>query len=201
MIGYLKGKVIENNDGRALIAIGTESSSVGYAVNVPARYQLDLGRVVELYVHTHVREDAFELFGFLNGAEKELFNLFLSVSGIGPKGALGLLSHVDSEALITAVLEGDKDFLVRIPGVGKKTAERIVLELSDTLRKKGKVVVKTEKAVGVFVEARDALLGLGYREQDVSAILSKLKTDKPELARVEDIIRMALQRFSSGVGG
>ena len=112
---------------------------VGYSVNVPRNSQYELlpnGKVIELFIHTHVREDQLDLYGFATKSEKELFLTLLSVNGIGPKGALSILSGADTSQLVQAIIEGDKALLTKLPGVGKKTAERMVLELSDSLRKK-----------------------------------------------------------------
>ncbi len=211
MIGYLKGEVFEHVDGRALVVTG----GVGYAVSVPqspSYLSLAAGKSVELFIHTHVREDALDLYAFASKTEKELFLTLLGVGGIGPKVALGILSKVEPGDLIRALLEGDKDALTQIPGVGKKTAERMVLELADPLRKKvdagafgtagapaGAVTKGGAVAKGgasVFRDAKDALAGLGYREQEISAALNKLMEEGPKPARVEDLVRSALQRLS-----
>jgi Holliday junction DNA helicase RuvA subunit len=140
MIGYLSGKILERSDGKILIAMGTpDTGVVGYTVQVPesqGHIGLIAGSSAELFIYTHVREEALDLYGFRTAAEKDLFLTFLSVSGIGPKGALGILSGAEAGDLVQAILKADKAFLGRIPGIGKKTAERIVLELADKIRKK-----------------------------------------------------------------
>lgn len=216
MIGYLRGQVLENRDGRMIVSMATgDSGAVGYLVSVPqsAAYGAHAaGRPVELFVYTHVREDALDLYGFATQPEKELFLMLLSVNGIGPRGALGILSSLDSERLVTAILEGDKLTLTKIPGVGKKTAERVVLELADSLRKKIQAGQFTEgRAHGGAVrppstpsfekptavrDAHQALIGLGYREQDVVTLLERAVESNPGALKAEDLVRTALQRLS-----
>lgn len=221
MIGFLAGKIMENQDGKLLVTMSMGGgSSVGYQVSTPtsARYDaLTVGSSTELYIHTHVREDAFDLIGFLTRAEKEIFLTLLSVNGIGPKGALGILSKVEMTTLLQAVLNDDKDSLTDVPGIGKKTAERIVLELADPLRKKmeagllpqewlvstpSPALGKREMPSGVlmstklFKEAKDALVGLGYREQEITSALKRIQeTDKKEFAKTEEIVKLALKEL------
>jgi Holliday junction DNA helicase RuvA len=200
MIGYLKGKVLDVSEGgKAVVAVG----DVGYLVNVGGSAPLAAGQAVELHVHTHVREDALDLYGFATRDEKELFLTLLSVNGIGPKGAMNILSSIDAGSLVEAILEGDKDSLTQVPGIGKKTAERLVLELADPLRKKQGTVKApaagaTSRASGdpVLRDAKEALLGLGYREQDVSACLNRMLRDGAAPGRAEDLVRTALRELA-----
>jgi Holliday junction DNA helicase RuvA subunit len=138
MIGYLKGKLLAVSDeGRWIIL--PEGSGVGYAVTVPnsAEYSmLEEGASVELHVHTHVREDALDLFGFRTRMEKDLFLTLTSVNGIGPRSAAGILAGIEAADLVDAILTENTAALVRIPGIGKKTAERVVLELREKVQKK-----------------------------------------------------------------
>ena len=137
VIGYLNGKFLEIQDGKAVVI--PSGSGIGYSVSLPfsSRYEeLHTGAQAELWVYSHVREDAFDLYGFLSREEKEIFLTLLTVNGIGPKGALGILSKVEIPTLVAAILEGDQETLTEIPGIGKKTAERVVVELRDSLRKK-----------------------------------------------------------------
>lgn len=132
MIAWLQGKLLEKTPGTAILDV----AGVGYelAISVPTFTHLpDAGGEVRLRVHTHVREDAILLFGFLNTEEKTLFEKLISVSGIGPKLAMNVLSGLATGDIVTAIRGAQTDHLVRIPGVGKKTAERMVLELRDKL--------------------------------------------------------------------
>jgi Holliday junction DNA helicase RuvA len=205
VIGYLRGQILENNEGKLIVVAG----GVGYAVSVPenaASIALKPGVEAEFFIHTHVREDALDLYGFVSRGEKALFLTLLSVNGIGPKGALGILSKVEPAMLVEAILSDDKSTLNKIPGVGKKTAERLVVELADSLRKKvdagdfGRAKPKAPAGATfrdpVYEDARVALLGLGYREADVVTLLNRVKETGDTPARAEDLIRTALQRMS-----
>ncbi|MBC7690343.1 MAG: Holliday junction branch migration protein RuvA [Methylotenera sp.] len=217
MIGYLAGRVLEHVDGKMIVVLPSAEGAVGYQVLVPhsAAYGAwSPGKSIELFIYTHVREDSLDLYGFSTREEKELFLTLLTVNGIGPKGGLGILSKVDPAQLIQAILTGDKESLTAIPGIGKKTAERVVLELADPLRKKvdagsfGKIssgggAGSTSKADPAFLagsavlkDAKDALIGLGYREQDVLVLLKRVNESKSPPKKVEDVIRMALQSLA-----
>ena len=132
MIAFLRGRVLDKSPNRILIDV----NGVGYDVHVPLSTYYDVGDAgseVSLRVHTHVREDALQLFGFLTPLEQLLFERLIGISGIGPKLAVAVLSGIGSRELVTAVQRADIARLTRIPGVGKKTAERIALELKDRL--------------------------------------------------------------------
>jgi holliday junction DNA helicase RuvA len=132
MIAFLRGRVLDKSPNRIIIDV----NGVGYEVHVPLSTYYDIGDAgseVSLHVHTHVREDALQLYGFLTPLEQLLFQRLIGISGIGPKLAVSVLSGIGSRELVTAVQQADLARLTRIPGVGKKTAERIVLELKDRL--------------------------------------------------------------------
>ena len=228
MIGYLSGKILEHADSRLVVGLGSPDGHgvVGYTVTVPqnnSHLGLLAGQTVELFIHTHVREDALDLFGFRTRAEKDLFLTLLGVNGIGPKAAINILSGAEAGQLIQAIIKGDKDFLTQVPGIGKKTAERIVLELGDKIRKRMDAgdfaqvpgVMGGARPSGAMAyphgrpaddglspimrEAKDALLGLGYREQDALAKLNRVLLDQNgevggPPAKVEDLILAALRQ-------
>jgi Holliday junction DNA helicase RuvA len=226
MIGYLNGKILEHSDGKLLVGVGSSETggTIGYSLNIPesaGHAGLIPGNMVELFVYTHVREDALDLYGFRTTAEKDLFLTFLSVSGIGPKLALNILSGADAGQIIQAILKGDKAFLSRIPGIGKKTAERIVLELADKVRKKmdaGTYAALSPLAgpsapagasafahpkhpegstAALVHDAVSALVGLGYREQDAETVLHKvIEESQTPPQKVEDLIRSALRQLA-----
>ena len=132
MISHLRGALLEKHPNAVVVDV----HGVGYEVTIPVTVYSSLpaiGAEVALHIHTHVREDALSLFGFVSAAEKALFEKLISVSGIGPKLAVTALSGLAAPELIAAIRTGDLDQLVKIPGVGKKTAERMVLELRDKL--------------------------------------------------------------------
>ena len=133
MIAFLRGRVLDKFPNRIILDV----SGVGYEVHVPLSTYYEIGEAgsdVSLRVHTHVREDTLQLFGFLTPLEQLLFQRLIGISGIGPKLAVAVLSGIDSRELVVAVQRADVARLTRIPGVGKKTAERIVLELKDRLK-------------------------------------------------------------------
>jgi holliday junction DNA helicase RuvA len=165
MIAHLRGTLLEKHPNQAIV----EAGGVGYDVTVPISTYAALpeaGREVRLRIHTHVREDVLALFGFLTQDEKFLFERLISISGIGPKLAITVLSGLPVADLITAIRAGAVDRLVRIPGVGKKTAERIVLELREKLP-----AVPADAAAGVEPGGRAALSAL---DQDVLSALINL---------------------------
>src|SRR5262249_55228496 len=132
MIAHLRGTLLEKHPNAVIV----EVNGVGYEVTIPVSAFSSLpdrGQPVQLHIHTHVREDALALFGFTSAADKALFEKLITVSGIGPKLAVTTLSGLTASDLVTAIRNGAVDQLVRIPGVGKKTAERMVLELRDKL--------------------------------------------------------------------
>jgi len=165
MIAHLRGSILEKHPNRIVIDV----NGVGYDVFVPLStfYGLgDAGAAIALRIHTHVREDAFLLYGFATQLEQELFERLIGVSGIGPKVALGVLSGIEPHDFIRAIERGDLARLTAIPGVGKKTSERIVLELKDRLpRVHGLVTaagVTAPEAPALRDDVVSALVNLGY---------------------------------------
>jgi holliday junction DNA helicase RuvA len=166
MIGYLRGTVFEKHPNQVVVDAG----GVGYEVQIPiSTYTAlpDVGGAVGLRIHTHVREDALQLYGFATGEEKAVFEKLIGISGIGPKLGITILSGLPTADLVTAIRTGDVQRLVRVPGVGKKTAERIVLELKDKLVVQGAEGAIVQTATG-GAEAHSAL------EQDVLSALQNL---------------------------
>lgn len=214
MIGYLKGQLLEVSSGAWTVV----NSGVGYSVHVPKSVDYEArtqAESVELFVYTHVREDALDLYGFLSRAEKELFLTFLSMNGVGPKLALSLLSNASPDALLDALLSGDKEALTGIPGIGKKTAERMFLELVDPLKKKMEAGAFSQfrssgaRAAGAATSAggldralkqelREALLGLGYRDAQIAFALEQMSGG--EFKKTEDALVLALKHLSTGAG-
>lgn len=164
MIAHLKGTLLEKHPNQVIV----ETGGVGYDVTVPiSTFSAlpDVGAEVRLRVHTHVREDAIALFGFLTREEKTMFERLITVSGIGPKLAVTILSGLPTGDLIGAIRAGQVDMLVRIPGVGKKTAERMVLELRDKLGDLG---------LGAPMSAKPSAESLNALEEDVLSALVNL---------------------------
>ena len=199
MIGRLSGSVVEKNLESAVIDV----AGVGYVVHMPLQDLAALGAVgsaVTIHVYTHVREDAIRLFGFSERSAKALFEKLIGVSGIGPKSALGLLSGMEPTALARAIQSDDVDTLVRVPGVGKKTAERLCLELRDKLKNVIEPTAIASTAETIDIELVSALESLGYkrsRAEDVSKSLLPLVRDG---ATLEVLVREALKRMQSKPG-
>jgi len=199
MIAGLKGIIHEKQVDHLVIDV----SGVRYECLVALSTLGALGEVgeeVELVIHTHVREDAFQLYGFLNSKEKKLFLSLVSVSGIGPKLGLNILSGLPAEELGRAVVDGNVARLVKIPGVGKKTAERIVLELKEKLSKLLALdpeAIKAEENFDTEDELSSALTNLGYKPKQVSLVIKKLSARFDKNTSLEKLIRAALVEMQS----
>jgi len=178
MIAFLRGRVLDKHPNRILVDV----NGVGYEVNVPLSTYYDVGEAgaeVALHVHTHVREDALQLFGFLTPLEQLLFERLINISGIGPKLAIAVLSGIDTGELVASVQRADVARLTRIPGIGKKTAERIVLELKDRL---------ADVAVSAGAGAAQASTSDRLRDDLVSA-LENLGYHRPLAEKAADAVR------------
>ena len=195
MIGSLRGRLATKQ--APLIVV--ECGGVGYEVETPMSTFLDLPAVgEELFLHTHllVREDAQILYGFATFDERSLFRVLLKVNRVGAKLALGVLSAMSIDDFRRCVEYEDATTLARIPGVGKKTAERLIIEMRDRLGPVG-VLAPGKASVTVQASARseafDALVALGYKANEVNKLISTLETDDKS---AEDIIRLALRRVA-----
>lgn len=204
MIGRLSGRLDECRPGQALIDV----AGVGYLVQIPLStfyvLQPRTGSEVTVHIHTHVREEALQLFGFGTPEERHTFERLLAVSGVGPRMALAVLSGIGTEDLRRALAEGDRPKLERIPGVGRKTAERILLELRDRppRRKRGaedRTSASTPDTSGPTADAVSALRNLGYdsdaAERAVDAAMAEAgPADRPGSApSLETLLRAALR--------
>ncbi len=194
MIGFLKGTLLSTSPSRVLLDV----SGVGYDVSIPLStyYQVqkvDSGAGVAFHIHTHVRDDTLALFGFWTEREKRLFELLIAVSGIGPKLAQTVLSGMAPDELITALSTADAPRLNSIPGVGKKTAERMILELRDKVRN----LASTLPAVPVIVENDliQALVGLGYKEATAHRAVVQAAKQSPD-AVFADQLKASLKLLS-----
>lgn len=193
MIARLEGVLTEKSpDGVVLDVHG-----VGYDVRVPLSTFFELpdeGKVVRLRIHTHVREDALSLYGFLSETERALFRLLLSTSGVGPKLALAILSGLPVPKLVAALRSGDLAALTGIPGVGKKTAERIALELREkTLGLEVDLRPERAPASDTAAAAESALANLGYPRPHAERAVKKALEALPEGASLESLIKEALR--------
>lgn len=195
MIALLRGTLVEKHPNQAIVDAG----GVGYDVTISVSTFTalpDPGARVELRIHTHVREDAISLFGFLSAQEKQLFEKLITVSGIGPKLAITALSGLAAGSLIAAIRSGAVDQLVRIPGVGKKTAERIVLELRDKMDALGPASAPTGLPTAPLDptdnDVISALVNLGLQRPAAEAALKKAKAATTATG-FESLFRKALE--------
>ena len=190
MIGRLHVNLLEYNPPQILIDV----SGVGYEVDVPMSTFCNLPEVGgELTLHTHfvVREDAQLLYGFATLAERAVFRALIKISGVGPKIALALLSGITVDQLKDAVDRGETGLLTKVPGIGKKTAERLVLELKDKLAGTGAATAAVPTS-GARADVAAALIALGYSEREAAAATKKL----PEDCTVNDGLRLALKSLT-----
>jgi holliday junction DNA helicase RuvA len=196
MIGQLRGKLAEKRPNQVLVDVG----GVGYVVLVPLSTFAALGELhteVTLLIHTHVREDALSLYGFVSSREKHLFELLLSASGVGPSLALKILSGMSVDELVPAIRGSDLGRLTKIPGVGRKTAERMVVELKDKL---DAVVIEVERPAasspaGVEADVVSALVNLGYEARPAEKAVEEARQESGA-GNFEKLLRGALQALS-----
>ncbi|MGE0445278.1 MAG: Holliday junction branch migration protein RuvA [Vicinamibacterales bacterium] len=196
MIGFLRGHVLDKQPNRIIIDV----QGVGYEVVVPLSTYYEIGETgagVSLRVHTHVREDVIQLFGFQTELEQQLFERLIGISGIGPKLAVSVLSGIETRELIAAVQRGDVARLTRVPGVGKKTAERIVLELKDRLAQFAVSVEQPIEASGadrLRADLLSALQNLGYHRPPAEKAVDATLAANHDVT-FEDALRAALREL------
>ena len=198
MIAFLRGRVLDKQPNRIIVDV----QGVGYDVDVPLSTYYDVGDAgaeVALRIHTHVREDALQLYGFLTDLERQVFERLIGISGIGPKLAIAVLSGIDSRELVAAVQRADVARLTGIPGIGKKTAERIVLELKDRLAALAAPAAAGPSTAPAGDRLREdiisALQNLGYhRPQTEKAVETVIRT-APD-ATFEDALRSVLRELT-----
>ena len=204
MFYYLKGELVHTEASLAVI----DCMGVGYAMTVSGSTSAALARLtdkksVKLLTHLVVREDAVELYGFYTSEELRLFKMLITVSGVGPKAAISILSTASVADLIKAIVTGNQKAISAAQGVGSKTAARVILELKDKLGggefdltedngALGSAITDTISAQGKIRDAENALLVLGYAKGDIAAVLKTIDTQSLEL---EDIIKLALAKF------
>lgn len=205
MIASLRGQLIRAEASYVVLDVG----GVGYKVSVPVSVltAYAVGATAHLHVYTHIRAEEMSLFGFVSPDDQRVFELLLSVTGIGPKVALSILSAMDSETLARAVGSDDTKTLVRIPGLGLKTAQRLVLELRDKLaalvfeRKVDQMVVKSQKPPEdtLYDDVVEGLVGLGYNRNDVRKASDKVFKENPTEKNMGTLLKAALNVLT-GVG-
>ena len=201
MIAYIKGSLEDVTQGKVVI----EQNGMGYEIQVPANLPEQLpsiGSELKLHTYLHVREDAMQLFGFLTKGDLEMLQLLITVSGIGPKGALGILSVLSAEDLRFAILAGDVKAISSAPGIGKKTAEKTVLELRDKVKledafeqKLNNTVQKTANtSQKAQQEAIEALVALGYSQTEALKAVRKVKIT--EDMNTETVLKLGLKQLA-----
>ena len=193
MIAHLRGKLLAKHPNQAIV----ETGGVGYDVTITVPTFSDLpalGAEVALHVHTHVREDLIALYGFLRPAEKQLFEKLITVSGIGPKLAITILSGMAADEMVGAIRGNDVARLIRIPGIGRKTAERMVLELRDKLPAAGTTAASTPVMSAIEEDVLTALVNLGYQRATAERALSL--TTKNSKESFDAMFRDALASLS-----
>ena len=197
MIGYLQGLLLRADPERLLLDV----QGVGYEVNVPLStwYEIEKRRdePIRLFIHTHLREDGIALFGFWTEREKALFERLIGVNGIGPRLARVILSGMPPEDLLSAIARGDLGRLATIPGVGKKTAERMVLELREKMRELAAGLPEEAAAAAVPADQDvvSALVNLGYKAGLAERAVAEVRREKPDAA-FNDLLRASLNRLS-----
>jgi Holliday junction DNA helicase RuvA len=199
LIAHLRGRLLSLSPELAVVDVG----GVGYGVALPLStyyelQRLDAGAEVGLFIHTHVREDALALYGFWSERERQLFERLITVSGVGPRLARGILSGMPAEELLRALASGDLGRLGKIPGVGKKTAERLVLELKEKaaeLLAAGPAETPATPLPPAADDLLEALVGLGYRRPDAERALAEVRQANAE-AGVADLLRLTLKRLA-----
>lgn len=192
MISHIKGKVILKKEKFIIISAG----NVGYKVFVMSGFG-KVGEEIELFTYLNVREDLLALYGFKEYKELELFELLISVTGIGPKVGMGILSLADPETIKIAIAKGDSSILTRVSGIGKKTAERVILELGNkfTISDVENMEDKTRE-IGNHSDALDALVSLGYSASDAKRALANIS---PEIKDVGEKIKKALKELGKNI--
>jgi len=187
MISYLEGKILDKNEKFFVVDV----SGVGYRIfshsgileKIPEN-----GQNVKIWTHLYVREDAMDLYGFLNKEELEFFENLISISGIGPRSALGILEVASVSSLKQAIVSEDETFFTKVSGIGRKTAQRLILELKSKLAKT--VVLEKGGSFKEMGDAFEALVALGYRQSDVRRVLNELPKDmKSAEAKVKEVLK------------
>ncbi len=187
MIGSIKGKIVLKTDKFVIV----ETGGVGYKISVSpdTLSRIDKLNEIFLFIHTHIREDSFDLYGFLDYEELEFFEMLLNVSGIGPKGALGILGIASIDTLQRAIGTGDTSYLTKISGIGKKTAEKIVIELRDKISNKIKGKLGEGSLQGEM-DALEALKSLGYSQNDAREALKNCSPDADINTKIREALKI-----------
>ena len=187
MIGSVKGKIVLKTEKFLIL----ETNGVGYKINVSpdtVSKAKKVGDEMMLWIHTHVREDILDLYGFLDHSELEFFEMLISVSGIGPKGALTILGVASIDTLRKAISTSDISYLTKISGIGKKTAEKIVIELRDKMAEG--ISEKKGSSLRDELDAMEALKSLGYSQNEVREALKKVSPNTDTNTKIREALKI-----------
>lgn len=186
MIGSIKGKIIHKSIDKKGSFLIIETNGIGYKIWISSEnlQKLKKGKESFFYIHTHIREDAFNLYGFLNYEELEFFEMLINVSGIGPKGALIILGIASIETMQKAINTGDVAYLTKISGIGKKTAEKIIIELRDKIEKK-----EIGGTLKDELDALEALKSLGYSQNEAREALKKIPQEMDTTSKIKEALK------------
>ncbi|HHT96998.1 MAG TPA: Holliday junction branch migration protein RuvA [Clostridiales bacterium] len=198
MISYLRGELIEKKEKYIIIDV----NNIGYEIALSTSAIMGLpsiGGTIKIYTHLHVREDVIALFGFITKDDLEMFKLLITVNGIGPKGALGILSGLSADEIRFAVLAEDISTITKAPGVGKKTASKLILELkdkfelNDVFEQSISNTQNNNKIMEIKDEAIQALLALGYSSSDAMRAIKQIEVD--DNMTVDELLKQCLKKF------
>jgi len=196
MIGQIKGRLLEKTPPEILVEVG----GITYEVLVPMStlYQLpDLGELIHLHTHFSVREDAQTLYGFFDAKTKRMFRSLVRINGVGPKMALGILSGMSVDDLVQTIQDSDIESMVRMPGIGKKTAERLIIEMRDKLSEWSSIEPHDDHSFAsrsqIMKEAEIAMITLGYKSQHAVKAIAQVLKNNPEISDSEELIRFSLK--------
>ena len=192
MIGFLTGKIISAKPTQVILDV----NGVGYiiTISITTFEKISAKKTTSLFIHTNVKEDSISLYGFHSEAEKIMFELLISISGVGPKSALGLLSGISTDKLKQAILANNIERIVSVPGIGRKTAERLILELKTKVKDFKEEGISPEKP-SALKEAVAALSTLGYDIKSSERAVNKIFSNLPDCT-LEELIKLSLQELN-----
>lgn len=196
MMEYMKGALIEASPVRTIM----EVAGIGYRILTSLSTYAKLppiGTTIQLYLSTVIREDSHKTYGFLSTEERDVFEILIEISGIGPKTALSLLGHLDPAHLQQAITRADISSICKVPGIGKKTAERLIVEMKDKVQKTFPPSLPKHPGIGIAQDATSALLHLGYHPASIQKALDKALSTQPEEPDLTTLITQTLKLLSS----
>lgn len=185
MYNYIKGKITQINAKYVTI----ENNQIGYLIKTPNPFNFELNSETTIYTYLHVREDIFELYGFLSIEERDFFLQLISVKGLGPKGALAILASGNIQSIIEAIKSGNNRYLEKFPGIGAKASQQIILDLHGKVNIQETII--REKENPKITDVKDALKNLGYKQQEIKKIIPTLEANIDKT--LGDLIRIALK--------